>query len=346
LNSILEQDLIFIRDKLKTLYDRFVGKKLMVTGATGFFGKNLIQSIAFINRDLIQPIELTLISREPSDFLLKFPVNDSSIKFIKHNLEQELNIDNNFDYILNAVVISPSEYKSLSPEEIYNKIIAQTKTVIDFSIKNPLLRVLHFSSGAVYGALSENSFLETDVLPTHSLVSNFSAYAMAKAQSEEMFYKASDNFGLNFSIVRCFSFMGPYLPLDTNYAVGNFIKNILDSEDIVINSDGLALRSYLYSADFVIWSLTILLMAKPGTVYNLGSDQIVSIKDLAYQLSIIEDSRLSVKIRGYNSNDSILKYIPNINKARNELGLEVYHDLQSSLKRTLAWNKLIRSEGS
>ena len=83
------------------------------------------------------------------------------------------------------------------------------------------------------------------------------------------------------SIARCFSFVGPGLPTDLHYAIGNFVSSAVNGEDIIIKGDGSNIRSYMYLGDMVSWLMRILFMGKQGEDYNVGSDEKISVLELA-----------------------------------------------------------------
>ena len=114
----------------------------------------------------------------------------------------------------------------------------------------------------------------------------------------------------------------------------------LPSLNITIKGDGTPLRSYLYGADLAIWLWTLLIRGKPGESYNVGSDQAISIVDLARLMIATLDPQLDLHVLGKPiPGHPPESYVPEINLAREAIGLDVWINPVESILRTYQWHQ-------
>jgi dTDP-glucose 4,6-dehydratase len=127
--------------------------------------------------------------------------------------------------------------------------------------------------------------------------------------------------------------------LDAHFAAGNFINDALHSRTIKVNGDGKATRSYIYSADLVIWLLALLVRGGDCRTYNVGSDEALSIAELAHTVARIAPNTVPVKIIGKaQASNPTHYYVPSINRATSELGLTIDTPIESAIAQTLDWH--------
>jgi dTDP-glucose 4,6-dehydratase len=224
---------------------------------------------------------------------------------------------------------------------MYDTIVEGTRHTLDFAARCSAEKVLLTSSGAVYGRQpSEMARVPETYENPENDADQRSAYADGKRAAEKLCSQYSEKYGIEISIARCFAFVGPYLPLDIHYAVGNFIRDGLRGEPIVVRGDGTPYRSYLYAADLAVWLWTILLKGRPCRPYNVGSDQAICISDLACKIAGFFENRPDVVVMGTKDLSApVQRYVPDITRSRTELGLDIYTDIDEAIKRTLAFLK-------
>ena len=212
-----------------------------------------------------------------------------------------------------------------------------TRRVLEFAAAAGVERLLYLSSGAVYGpqppalaALPEDHAGAPDSLAAEAV------YAHAKRLAESLCVAAGGR-RLQPVIARGFAFVGPLLPLDAHFAVGNFLRDALAGRPIEVLSDGRTVRSYMHAVDLTIWLTTLLVRGAPGRAYNVGSDRAVSVAELAGLVAACATPPLPVRVRDPAGPGPAPRYVPAIDRARSELGLELAVGLPEALARTFAW---------
>jgi len=129
------------------------------------------------------------------------------------------------------------------------------------------------------------------------------------------------------------------LPLEGNFAAGNFIRDAILGGPIEVRN-GLPTRSYLYAADLACWLWVILLRGRHGQTYNVGSFRKLSIEEMATLIGEIMD--VAVK-NNHQARASLSPaaasrfYVPVIHKAASELGLRQTVDLEKAIYKTAQW---------
>ena len=297
-------------------------KRIFVTGGTGFFGKSMLD---YLKRhpDFRAGDEWTILSRDPEGFRARNAAwldQGRKIGFVAGDV-RDFKAEGRYDEIIHAATAAVT---TMADDEMTSTIVEGTRHVLDFAKACGAKRILLTSSGAVYGP-------QTAPVGEDAPCNPVTAYGKGKLEAERMCAAS----GLDAKIVRCFAFVGPYLNRGIHYAIGNFIRDCLAGEPIVIKGDGTPQRSYLYADDLVEWLFAILDRGVLGRPYNVGSPEGLSIRELAERVRTALDAKNDIRVLGVpvpGTPPSV--YVPDVSRAVRELGLRATVGLSAAVRRS------------
>lgn len=312
---------------------------LLITGGTGFFGRALIRCLESerLKTGHLPFEQITILSRSPDAFRLRYPTL-ARLPWIRwHSGDvlspRSLPKQGVYHYILHAAADS-TDATALTPLQRFHQITDGTENMLKFAVAHGNRRLLFVSSGAVYGVQPNGM----DVIPENYYgmpdpLNPSNAYGVAKRQAEHLCGLYGYQYNIETVIARCFSFVGEDLPMNAHFAIGNFIRDALQADCINVKGDGSPLRSYLDQRDLAHWLLSILSKGKAGQAYNVGSDQAITIRELAQTVRDLISPDKSININGVLSQTSLRnRYIPCILKAKDELELTVTVGLEDAIR--------------
>jgi nucleoside-diphosphate-sugar epimerase len=296
------------------------GKTLLLTGGTGFFGIWFLTCLVIIKEKIENDLRIITISRSPENFVSN--IRDTkilkSIEVLKGDI-RGIELDNlNVTHLVHMATTNATE--TFRGEDQLAKIellFEGTKNILN-QCGPTLEKVLFTSSGVAYGINKNNRISEGDFTGPNTIDIG-SALGIGKLTAEYLVAYYAKKYGYKYSIARCFSFAGQFLPLDLHYAFGNFINNLLNNEIIQVKGDGQDMRSYLYIGDATAWLIKLLDEPK-NDIYNVGSEFEIKIEDLARKIAAYK-AGVSVFIERVANQDGNFKrtsYIPVTDKIKSE----------------------------
>jgi dTDP-glucose 4,6-dehydratase len=342
-NSFLinEPDLEYICTNGEPIFKSLKNKKILIVGATSFIGMWLTESLLYADYKLNLCISILIISRNDDKINKRFSnhIKKGKIKIIFNSIEN-VSPDQvkNIDFAINLATYTDSNANDLQLTENIKMFDSFWNLIKHSKVES----VLFTSSGAAYGINDTNLCFkkESDFCNFSNPYTN-NGYGLGKLCSEFLGFQRGINDKINFKVARLFSFTGAFLPLNGQYIIGNFISNILNSQPIDIKNSGNVYRSYLYGADMALWLLTILILGK-NEIYNVGSDIPISTLDLANLVINQTNSKSEIIFsKVINKNES---YVPNIDKIKENLNVNIAFNLEESILRMYNWNKKMLNE--
>jgi dTDP-glucose 4,6-dehydratase len=337
----IAQDLDFIVGATDSVWASLRGAKFFITGGTGFIGCWLLESLRHANQHLQLGIQATILTRDPEAFRTKAPhlFNDAGFNFMAGDVCQFKTPPGEFTHLIHAATDASAYLNEHDPRRMFDTVLSGTRRALDFAVEKGVDRVLFLSSGAVYGQQPwEMEKVAENWIGAPSCVDPRAAYAEGKRAAEMLCAIYQKQFGLQIAIARIFALLGPYLSLDIHFAAGNFIRDAMNGKSIIVNGNGLPCRSYLYASDLTVWLWHMLVRAEPGKPYNVGSDESVSIRELAEKVSDtlgqVGFQVLDAPDMGWNHG----RYVPDTDLIARDLGLNQTVTLAQAIERTALWH--------
>lgn len=305
-------------------------KTILITGGTGFFGKNLCLALVALNFSKNLGMKIYALAR--TQVILE------GVQFIQHDVTQPFSFQEPIDLIIHAATPVVSEDNQF--EKIMDIIVNGTQETLRFAEKINCSKFLLVSSGAIYGEQPEDlNKIPEDYVIKESFYDFKSAYSTGKRISELLAFDWSKRTGGHLTVARCFAFSGPYLPIDQHLAIGNFVRDALKGHVISVKGDGSAIRSYMDAEDLVLWLLTILTRGENGEAYNVGSDQEITMKELSHKIAEKVPGTKVVIQNSESASSKRNRYIPSIEKAKTMLKLEIKVNLDESIQKMIDFNR-------
>ncbi|ADW67264.1 NAD-dependent epimerase/dehydratase family protein [Granulicella tundricola] len=337
---IAQDDLDHILAATRPLWEQMRGERIFITGGTGFFGCWLLESFCHANRSLDLKACATVLTRSPEVFRAKLPhvTDDSAITLHEGDVRDFEFPEGEFRFLIHAATEASAKQANEAPLEMLSTILAGTQRTLEFAASHGTRKLLLTSSGAVYGKQPSNlTHVPESYTGAPNSLDPASVYAEGKRASELMCALHAKATGMECKIARCFAFCGPHLPLNAHFAIGNFIRDVLAGRTIQMGGDGTPRRSYLYASDLMIWLWTILLEAPSLVPFNVGSDEALSILELAHAVIRALNSNVAVQVaKEAMGGGAVARYVPQVDRAA-ELGLRQTVGLEEAIRRTAAW---------
>lgn len=326
-------------------WPRLDQKVILITGGSGFLASYLIKSLLMANDLHGLDLQIICIARrlESVNQRLAGFLRHPGLRVIIHDLSEPLPLDfPASDIVIHSASQASPKYYGTDPVGTLMANAAGTMYLLNHARRCNSARFLFFSSGEVYGSpnnpgalIAESDYGYLDPMQVRS------CYAESKRIGETMCAAWSHQFGLHTSVVRPFHTYGPGMALDDGRVFADFVADVVHGRDIVLKSDGLAMRSFCYIADATLGFLTVLLKGSSAEAYNVANPSAeISMKDLAYTLTGLYPERgINVKFESSTADNSYLKSPtfrcrPSIAKV-NRLGWEPSVGIEEGFARTI-----------
>lgn len=327
-------------------WDKFAGKRVMLTGARGFLGRYFTEVFVRANETVIEgrPVELIAIDNLIASGAYGGEIVERpNVKFFEMSVNFPLAISGGpVDFILHAAGIASPFYYRKFPVETYSVSSFGTHNILDLAKRNPGCRLLYFSSSEIYGDPDDKHVPTAESYRGYvSCLGDRAVYDEGKRFGEMLVKVHHEKFGVSGSIVRPFNFYGPGMQKTDYRVLPNFAARWVAGEPLHVYGTGKQTRTFCYVVDGIVGCLLALVEGAPGEPYNVGNPSPeISMGELARMVGRItkQDVRAdSVEHPDTYPADEPQRRCPDITKAREQLGFEPKVDLEAGLKRFFDW---------
>jgi len=346
---LLAGDLEEILEAVGEHWEELRGARVFLTGGTGFFGKWLLESLAWADRRRGLGVRATILTRDPEAFRAAQPALAAhpGFEFVRGDVRSFPFPEGAFSHLIHAATEASAVLNRDRPGLMFETVVEGTRRALDFAAQAGVGKLLLTSSGAVYGPQPPQLTHVPEEYPGGpDPLAPGSAYGEGKRASELLCGLAAGD-KLEVKIARCYAFVGPHLPLDIHFAVGNFLRDGLAGREIAIGGDGTPRRSYFYMTDLAIWLWMILFKGGPSRAYNVGSEDDRSIREVAEAVARTFDPAPSIRVARTPDPAALAspsRYVPATRRAREELGLIQRVPFAEALARTVRWNRQLKTQ--
>ena len=348
-NSLFSDDAKDVFNKLDYLNKKFSGKKILLTGASGFLGVNFLNYFSYLNNSNLLKKSCKIYAydnflRKPPFWFNQLIAADRNIKITKKNI-LNIKIFPNVDYIIHAASIaSPTFYKKY-PLETIDANVNGIRNILDFYKNKNIKSILYFSTSEVYGDPDKKNIpTKENYNGNVSTIGPRACYDESKRLGETLCVNYLKLFKLPVKIVRPFNNYGPGLNINDKRVIPDFFNNILKNQNITMYSKGRDTRTFCYITDAIEGYIRVLLCGKNGEPYNIGTEKPeISISNLAKLIIEVGENKKKILFKK-NSDKTYLKdnpkrRCPNISKAKKELSFNPSVNLTEGLKKTYNFYK-------
>lgn len=287
---------------------RLDGKTILVTGATGLIGFNLVSALSACKYRM----NVLAFVRNQSKAEDMYKEIADRIKFIVGDITEKIEIEEPVDYIIHAASQTASKAFINEPVETILTAVNGTRSMLELAKKKSVSGFMYLSTMEIYGMpetsekIMENHATNLDTMAVRS------SYPESKRMCETLCKAYQSEYHIPTKIVRLTQTFGPGVKYGDGRVFAEFARCVIENRNIVLHTKGKTERNYLYTADAVTGILTVLLNGTEGEAYNMANENTYcSIYDMAKM--VIEkcgNKEIEVVVEEHDCND--LGYAPTL----------------------------------
>ncbi len=329
-------------------WHKLKNKTFLLTGASGLIGTFLIDVLMRKNKTDQLGIKIYAAGRNEKAAQKRFSDywDSDCFSFLKLDVNQPIDLDIHFDYILHAASNThPVQYATDPVNSLMTNLLG-TYNLLEYGRKCDLERFIFLSSVEIYGqALHEDDVFDENYCGYINCNTVRAGYPEGKRAGEALCQAYIAKYGMDIVIPRLSRVYGPTMKLDDSKAMSQFLMNGVRGGDIILKSEGLQKFSYCYVADVVQGILFIWLKGKTGEAYNVADVKTdMLLRDITQYIADINNRKVIFQLPDDAENKGFSKVTVGVMTPAKlqKLGWKPFDDLKSGIGKTIKILKLQR----
>ncbi len=288
-HPVIEEDLEYIY-RSPVRWEAFRDKKVLITGVSGLIGSYLAYALLYAGRKMNLGLSVYGAVRSKEKARRKFGklLDEPDFHMLYGDISEGVPgnsaaDDGNYAFIVHAASQTSPRAFTETPVDTILTNFEGTKNLLEYGREHGMERFLLLSTREIYGT-SSKEFVTEQEFGALDPAAVRSCYPESKRLSETLCSSCRAQYGTDCRVVRIAHTYGPGMVLRDGRVVGDFLGNVVDGTDIVMNSDGTGLLALTYIAD-IVTGILLALTAFSDTVYNISDgSRIISVRELAETL--------------------------------------------------------------
>ncbi len=337
--KIVDEDLEHIVQDISDFSKVLQNKTVLVAGGKGFLGTYFVKTLVKLNQIFENPVKIFVLDNLITE-KNKTRFDDDNINFVEADISNSIPIKEKIDYVIHsASIASPPIYRKF-PLKTIDVNYQGTRNLLDCAKDNEIRSMLFLSSSEIYG--------DPSIVPTPenywghvSCTGPRACYDESKRLAETACMLYSQLYNIPIKVARPFNVYGPFLRLDDGRMIPDFMKNAIEKSKINIYSDGTPTRSFCYISDAIRGFFRILLLGEKGSIFNVGNDEEVSVRQVAELVKNCFDKSVEINLEKnpdpHYTTDNPQRRCPDLTHIKNKVGYFPTIKLDEGIKRLHKW---------
>lgn len=259
--------------KLLDLFEELKEKKILITGATGLIGSNLVKRLISYNKKYSLNIKIIAMVRDINKANKMFgECLEYDVEFLLADILNEIEYNQGVDYIIHAASQTASKLFIDRPVDTIRTSVIGTLNVLEFAKRKEVKGFVYLSTMEVYGTPHDDTKITEDHVSNVDFLDVRSSYPGSKSLCENLCVSFWHQYELPSKIIRLTQTFGSGVSYNDNRVFAEFARSVVEGRDIVLHTSGDTKRSYLDVEDAVNAILLVLINGENGQSYNVANE--------------------------------------------------------------------------